>query len=273
MPIVRECEGCGYKMPAFRRRTRVDGQLLCDGCVESKPGSPGRPVGYHGSRSDGPQRICPQHAGSKDPRRNVRVVPSGPECEICQVAGEPGPVDMFSLGATASAALPDVCATCHTPSGNGGLIHVAGKWTCAEGCPAPTQRTATHETDGVPRFCPFDGSQQTVAGSDGSISCSWCGARYELRLAPSTPAMPQAIEGQEYTDVEGPAADQDGFAPAGSISSPTPPVPGQVVSHYRTEDGALLDEDQYVRHLAIITSSDPWKTAIALREQREQGHS
>lgn len=48
---MRVCDGCSIKLPPYRRRNKVGEQMLCDGCTEGKPGSPGRPIGMHGSLS------------------------------------------------------------------------------------------------------------------------------------------------------------------------------------------------------------------------------
>ncbi len=48
---MRLCDGCGIKVPRFQPRTNNNGQMLCNGCAEGKPGSPGRPIGLHGSKT------------------------------------------------------------------------------------------------------------------------------------------------------------------------------------------------------------------------------
>lgn len=48
MPL-RKCEECGTKMPFGRKRNRVDGRLLCNGCdPDGKGPGEGRPLGHHG---------------------------------------------------------------------------------------------------------------------------------------------------------------------------------------------------------------------------------
>ena len=95
----RTCDKCGYKMPFGRRRTKdaETGQMLCDGCTPNRPGSPGRPVGYHGS-IHAPEEI--------------------------------------SMSKHLATAVPDLetCGSCGAGIGDAGLIRRLGRLVCAVGC-------------------------------------------------------------------------------------------------------------------------------------------
>jgi len=100
---LRTCDNCHIKMPFGKRRNPVmvggERKMLCDGCTPGKPGSPGRPIGLHGSLADDEQRFAEKVMDTYQALMN--------------------------------------CEACGTPIGNAGLIRREGRLVCADGCPEP----------------------------------------------------------------------------------------------------------------------------------------
>jgi hypothetical protein len=150
--------------------------------------------------------------------------------------------------------------------------------------------------------CPFCGSGQVLARNDGTIECQFCSACFTVQVQPQYPAFPQTINGmpvqvpgmgpqwpgQDPGDPAAgqpvdPNADQDGDGVPDDQEQP----PGQAPPDeddggddsddgnpfakksllYRTVSGAMLDEDRYVRHLALAHASDPQAVLTKIREE------
>jgi len=265
---------------AHRRNKRDDGLLVCDGCNPDKPGQPGRPVGFHGSKNVS----APKVSAAIDPD----------DLETCQACG--------------------------APIGDAGLVRTDGLLRCGDGCkedaktsartPAKassTPRIAHDMGDGeTPLHCPMCGSGQTTARSDGGIDCGFCGKTYTVRVQPRFPATPQTINGMpvdmpgmpgvpitpvdlspdplDAGVVPAPTATAsepgagfspagiggaDGFSQAGSGGFfPAGSDHAAVTSSYRTATGALLTEESYLAHLAITYAADKDAAVDAVRAAR-----
>ncbi len=140
---------------------------------------------------------------------------------------------------------------------------------------ASSLRALAHESedDMSAPHCPWCGSGQTVATSDGSINCGYCQRTYTVRLQPEYPAMPQTVDGQPYppgqpgADPGAPGDEVPGQLPAGEVD-PTQPGDGEAPpddesddvpdflkgSSFRTAAGDELSVAQYLRHLAVVES-------------------
>ena len=117
----RKCEGCGLTMPFGRRRTKhpETGKMVCDGCNPSRPGSPSRPVGYHGSIHAPEETPMPQHT-------------------------------------TAAVLDLETCGSCGAGIGDAGLIRRQGRLVCADGCkPAPKPQTVWYPVPGGTRTAAY----------------------------------------------------------------------------------------------------------------------
>lgn len=137
--------------------------------------------------------------------------------------------------------------------------------------------TVAHESDDDMSaiHCPWDGSGQTVATSDGSINCGYCHRTYTVRLQPEYPAMPQTVDGQPYppgqpgADPGAPGDEVPGQLPGGEVGPSQPGDPDQDEgppaeeddedvpaflkgSSFRTAAGDELSPAQYLRHLAVV---------------------
>lgn len=144
--------------------------------------------------------------------------------------------------------------------------------------------------------CPFCGSGQVIARSDGTIECEFCHTMFTVQVQPEYNAFPQTINGQpvqvpgmpgQIDDPTDPMAgadpndptqtdfDQDGeadatdadtdgdgvsdnFAGPASATNQPPWLKGAVL---RTSTGTYLDPEDFIAHLAIKHADD--KTAVA----------
>jgi hypothetical protein len=126
--------------------------------------------------------------------------------------------------------------------------------------------------------CPFCGSGQVVARSDRTIECDFCHTSFTVQVQPEFSAFPQTIDGAPV-DVPGmpgqvqqndPNAVSDPNAPMdpsqmgdgdpASFAGPPGPnnQPPWLKGAYRTESGAVLDEDSFIKHLALkVSDRDP----------------
>ena len=142
--------------------------------------------------------------------------------------------------------------------------------------------------------CPFCGSGQVVARSDGTTECEFCHNCFIVQVQPSTPEMPQTINGQPYQipgmperstqapadnpiqNPEDPNAqpeveDDGGEGGAFGGDSLSDKVNGndeiQASAALVTADGFALSKDSYLAHLALRHSDDPAKTLDEVRRQ------
>jgi hypothetical protein len=172
-------------------------------------------------------------------------------------------------------------------------------------------RTAHDSGDGETIFhCPFCGSGQVIARNDGSTECEFCTTAFTVQVQPQMPAFPQTIDGVPV-DVPGmPNGGRDANVPPGSApvggDNPQDPMdpnapdagPGGDAEAddtqnpddggddeeddkpaflkgssilYRTASGRVLNETQYMRHLAINHVHDPAKVLAKIRAENVNG--
>ena len=144
-------------------------------------------------------------------------------------------------------------------------------------CDKPNLVVLAHDSgDSMTIFhCPFCGSGQVIARSDGSVECEFCHAAFTVQVQPEFSAFPQTIGGVPV-DVPGMGPDQqapqDGQEPLldGEEGEDVPPfaeeedapdgedegsdeegVPPFAKKSYRTAAGNELDFEQYLQHIAI----------------------
>ena len=162
-------------------------------------------------------------------------------------------------------------------------------------------RVAHDSGDGETIFhCPFCGSGQVLARSDGTVDCEFCHTAFTVQVQPEMPAFPQTVNGMPI-DVPGmpaggenanvppesplaggadPMADPE--APPGTESESQPPEEGDpteddtaeggppdfLKNSYRTHQGADLPREAYMRYLAIRHARDPRALARSMKGRR-----
>lgn len=150
-------------------------------------------------------------------------------------------------------------------------------------------RVQAHDSgDGETIFhCPFCGSGQVIARSDGTVECEFCSTAFTVQVQPQMPAFPQTIDGVPV-DVPGmPQGGQNANVPPGAapddpgaVSGPPGADSGDDSNPFadgaddggedddsdddsgnpfakkslRTGRGDLLTGEQYMRHLALVHS-------------------
>lgn len=146
--------------------------------------------------------------------------------------------------------------------------------------------------------CPFCGSGQVLARNDGTIECQFCQACFTVQVQPQFPAFPQTINGMpvqvpgmgpQWPGEEGDPTQQDPGQPVPSETDQdgdglpdeeeAPEEEGDGADSgnpfaknsllYRTDNGDWLDQDQYVRHLALRHTGD--RQAVLARIREENG--
>lgn len=150
--------------------------------------------------------------------------------------------------------------------------------------------------------CPFCGSGQVIARSDGTVQCEFCQAAFTVQVQPEFSAFPQTIDGQpvdipgmggtsDNPDVPEDAGD-DEEAAAGPTTPPggteeQPPEEGEDDGEgdepidsggnpifnkksYRTASGATLDQLGYVRHLALGVAHNRDAVLTRIRAERSR---
>lgn len=119
----------------------------------------------------------------------------------------------------------------------------------------------------VVAHCPFCGSGDVIARSDGSVECVFCSRYFSISEQPQYASLPGAqgplidegFDGEEPVDMV-----QEVLNEAPSFVAPQPNAPQKSVpqegmdenaiakgSVLRTSTGALLDEESYALHLAL----------------------
>lgn len=111
--------------------------------------------------------------------------------------------------------------------------------------------------------CPFCGSRLLVGRSDGSTECGYCNHTFKVMTVPEFAAMPYVVDGKPY-EPESPYADpnvddaNDDDAPAvPDDDSDDPDDEDTAVVGYRTLEGALLNREDYITHLALRLADGP----------------
>lgn len=159
-------------------------------------------------------------------------------------------------------------------------------------CDKPNLVVLAHDSgDSMTIFhCPFCGSGQVIARSDGSVECEFCHAAFTVQVQPEFSAFPQTIGGVPV-DVPGMGPDQqapqDGQEPlldeeAGppdfgggeeesapdeeeGASDEEDDAPPFAKKSYRTAAGHELGFEQYLQHIAIECARDRDTVLAAVR--------
>ena len=141
--------------------------------------------------------------------------------------------------------------------------------------------------------CPMCGSGQVTARSDGAVDCGFCGVNFMVRIQPAYPAFAQTVDGVPI-DVPGVPPSQstngtpaDGVDPlAAQQDEEDQPINPEDVSEegqapeedgeenpfaknsYRTASGVFLNENDYIRHLAVEAGSRSPQILRAVKASR-----
>ena len=137
--------------------------------------------------------------------------------------------------------------------------------------------------------CPFCGSGQVIARSDGTTECEFCHSAFTVQVQPVFSAFPQTIDG---VPVDVPGMPSNTQMPPGADPNAMPPGDGEVPpgeddveeseedgdgeddkpaflkGSYRTATGAMLDGEAYLRHLAIACGPDRQVVLDRVRSSR-----
>jgi hypothetical protein len=148
------------------------------------------------------------------------------------------------------------------------------------------------------RHCPFCGSGKIIGRADGTVECEFCHHYFTVQVQPQFPNFPQTMNGMPMSipgmpgQVETPSGvgpngedlgegmppgmdEQEGGVPSGldegsdetedSEDTQAEPPPFAKAS-FKTVTGARLEEDDYVRHLAIHLAQDRDAMIALVRE-------
>lgn len=125
--------------------------------------------------------------------------------------------------------------------------------------------------------CPFCGAGQVVGRSDGTAECGFCSTAFTVQVQPQRAAVPQTIDGVPHVHPDMPG---EPGVPEGEEEVPeeeTELMPSEEEEdnpifaskrYYLTSEGVALDEDAYIRHLAIHHADDREAVVTAVRAER-----
>jgi hypothetical protein len=146
--------------------------------------------------------------------------------------------------------------------------------------------------------CPFCGSGQVLGRSDGTATCDFCDTAFTVQVQPDRSSQPQTIDGQPVdmpgmphggdqppvdpnAPLDDPGAPKPPNAPLSVDGAPDAPAapkpPGKqppwlkgAARYYMTADQVALEEDAYLRHLAIKFADDRLSVIATVREENER---
>ena len=306
----RECDSCGIKMAAYEPRRKVGDSFLCPDCAKkAKVEMTARKKTATWSQARHPRPLI--HTPGRKPPRPLQTGDS--------LLWEDGSADPI-VGHSESLLM--------TPSGIKHRGPIEGDYsntivgidaddkadmdsigspeaeeflrTNPTGPSKYSVRKVAHDSgDGMSIYhCPFCGSGQVIARSDGTVECQFCHNAFTVQVQPQYPAFPQTIDGMPVQvpgmpgqiggpsspmdpgmlgpdgempgEEEGPAegAEDAEEAPPGEEDEGGDDAPPWAKKSYRTPAGHVLPGDEFIRHVAIHTSSDRLLTARAIRETR-----
>ncbi len=166
-----------------------------------------------------------------------------------------------------------------------------------------TRKVAHDSGDGQTIYhCPFCGSGQVIARSDGTIDCEFCHTMFTVQVQPEYPAFPQTINGMPVqvpgmpgqidspVGAQPPPMDPSQVGPDGQpMDAGAPPVDGDgdgavdadqdgeedpaggppwAKKSLLTATGARLSPEEYLNHLAIKHAPDPEAVIAQVRARR-----
>lgn len=165
-------------------------------------------------------------------------------------------------------------------------------------------RKIAHDSgnNAIINHCPFCGSGALVGTSNGSITCDYCHTVCTVQVQPAHPFMPQTINGapmpppgmpdgteMEMSSPVDPAVDEDvdgtpteGFGEAevdaAEMAGMADPLAEQqvagmpIAAGLRTSEGALLDRERYLAHVALKMTEGPDRLSVLSKiRSRNQG--
>lgn len=148
--------------------------------------------------------------------------------------------------------------------------------------------------------CPSCGSGQVIARSDGTVECGFCKMCFTVQVQPRYPAFPQTINGvpmevpgmgptwpgqdddqtmRAQQGAEGMPVDPDAEEDPDAAEDPQAPDEEQdgaepddggnpfAKKSFRTVNGTPVTEDQFLRHVALLTARDRPRMARSLRQK------
>lgn len=161
--------------------------------------------------------------------------------------------------------------------------------------PGPIRVQAHDSGDGETIFhCPFCGSGQVLARSDGTVECEFCSTAFTVQVQPQMPAFPQTIDGVPV-DVPGmPAGGANANVPPGAAPGADPGAEGDLEANdgppgaddqddgsddgddkpaflkgsmLRTAAGRALPREHYMQHLALAHARNREAVLAMIREE------
>jgi uncharacterized Zn finger protein (UPF0148 family) len=154
------------------------------------------------------------------------------------------------------------------------------------------QKVAHDSGDGATIYhCCFCGGGNVIARSDGTTECGYCQTAFTVQVQPMHPNMPQTdpATGQPINNADMPGqpgvpgevpSDQSGSSDPGVFEPPGAAAPAFVPPEqpalpvaassrfYITAKGVALDEDAFLRHIAIAHADDREKVIEQVRQSR-----
>lgn len=316
---ARTCDHCGARMSPRWPRTRVQGQLWCPACAQNSRSAALEEDEHHGPEVTY-KDFRPDQTGISKPReeRQPQRPKEVPRRPFLNIPGQwPYRTDLrpeeeiksFDPFAPQPNGMP-----MHTNSSSRFVVRHGIGTLPLDAPPAqgfayflaadkPHIVRVAHDSGSteVIYHCPFCGSGQVIARSDGTVECEFCQAAFTVQVQPEFSAFPQTINGQPV-DIPGmggtsdnPDVPEDGEDPDQAAAGPTtppggteeqPPEEGEEdddtdepidgggnpifnkKSSYHTGSGAVLDRQNYVRHLALGITTDRDRVLAHIRAER-----
>lgn len=174
----------------------------------------------------------------------------------------------------------------------------------AQSRPAITKLAHDSGDPQVVYHCPACGSGQVIARSDGTIECGFCKMCFTVQVQPRYPAFPQTINGEPIqvpgmgpqwpgqdddqmqqaqdaaegipVDDEDAEGDDNPFADQGDADDPQEDDEADSGSDggnpfakksYRTTSGVYVDQDAFLRHVALEAARDRGKVLKVIRSK------
>ena len=218
---MRTCDGCGVKIPFGISRRKMDGKMVCDGCLNGRPGMPRSQV----TRSAVTAAFPPKK--DEGPAKPAKATGIPGEPPSFTHPGAPGAAPA-QPGAPAAPGMPPQPGMAMAPP--------------APPPPPPvTPFAPDQQSDLVVRVCPMDGSGNLTGQSDGSIKCGYCDTVFTITIHPSHPFQPMVNpDGSPFQMPRDPQADPQ--AQIGQASPENTPGAGPVDPTLQTPTGQAPSE-------------------------------
>jgi transcription elongation factor Elf1 len=257
----RSCETCGSRMSPWLPRKRVGDALVCKGCEQRTAhqveGSAGLNWMKGGPWTEGGETF------QRGPYAGVAFGDGRWEVHFNQAPLTSGTAASL---AEAKGAVEEAVADHHT-----------SRFAARQG-----RRVLAHDSgDGETIYhCPFCGAGQVVGRSDGTAECGFCSTAFTVQVQPSMSAVPQTIDGTPHVHPDMPGqepgvpeeeqeAPEDEMVLDDAEEEDNPIFASRRATRwYLTAEGVALEEDAYIRHLAIHHADDRQAVIAAVRAER-----